>query len=830
MSAPVRGVVRASRAACAWVAIAFAAVAAAAPVELEYGREPAQRLTVHAVDARAAQPVVMHFGARDPTLALLLVQHGYVLVDVETGDGERALGDAAAALAFVAQGIAAYGGDPERLHLVGDGADAALVERVASSDLDVLTQRRVRPAALRSVVLRGAHRYGVDRGRAGAPTLFVHARADAARRDAERYAAKLRERGTPAQVLAVAGDARAARGELAAFLDTVAIARVARYEQLDFAYRGDVPASLGSLLALDGVLYGGAAAAARVLKREAPESRFALEHDFGDDYAEVLALAALGPTPCAVLRGADAGVALACRGDDGWGEPRRLPLRASKRVAVLAGDDASLLVASDTRIARAGPGTEPRLELEANAIVAALARVDGVAHAALAGPDAALLRHDPRSGRWPRVASLTAHALAGVPDPQGSGREVLLVATADGVDRLDPARDYEAERELDFERAFSATLGARATLDRGASAGFVALPHPETHDLVHVLAIALSPPDRELRGAYYLVRQLDGSYAYGIARDFAAARDEEPPARLVALAPSPYGDGGVWTLGRERGGGTVLAVGALARHGAREGLWWDRTRPGHGLALHPAGDDWLAMLYTYDERGAPLWYLAVGTLADGRFVPDSNGLARYRLAGDAKQPARDVERSGSIEIRFAGAAASEACRAAPRTGAVALAVLAVELGGRTIESCVEPISYGPRGLPSIDPTGVWHAGPADRSFGIALVPQGYEGATREAALVYYYDADGEPRWALGAGDSADGAASIELASFRAACLGCDPAPLSSRRAGTLSHRMRGFCGAVAGSATLALEYPGRAGGQLARRNVALERLSSARCY
>ncbi|HVF33831.1 MAG TPA: hypothetical protein VND91_00740 [Candidatus Saccharimonadia bacterium] len=442
-----------------------------------------------------------------------------------------------------------------------------------------------------------------------------------------------------------------------------------------------------------------------------------------------------------------------------------------------------------------------------------------------------MLRRDAHAPAWRRIASTTAEALAAVPDPAGAGHDVLLAASRSGVERYDPRAAHARTRELDFDEAFTQALGPDARVRGVGAGGFAALAHPYTHDVVHALALELEHPDRMLRGAYYLVRQLDGSYGYSLVRDFLAPRERASPSRLVALAPSPFDDApGVWFLGADATEHPVLMRGTLSRGSAREGIWWDRSAPGHGLALHPAGDGWLAMLYSYDAGGEPVWYLAVGELVDDRFVPDSNGLSRYRIVPGEDAPTRNAERSGTIEIRFADARAAAACAGTSRDDAVALAVLALELDGLRVESCIEPIVYGPRGLPAIDTSGVWHAGSSDRRYGIALLPQGYDGRTREAALVYYYDAAGEPRWALGSGEVDSGAAAIELSSHTAACLGCEPSPLASTRAGTLSMRMQGFCGRVGGSATIALEYPGPAGGMLARRNARLERLSHARCY
>lgn len=822
-------------------ALAFAAGAAYASgtVELEYGAAPGEVLTIHGGDARGAQPIVVHLGKPERAFVDLLAQRGYVLATVALpADAGTALASAADAIAFVARRAAAHGGDPDRIHLVGAGATAPIAARLGA-DLEALTGRRVLRESLDAIALRGGHRYALAVAQETPPTLLLHAVDDAlGRRDAERYAARLREAGGSAEVAAMSRSAHEADAEIVAWFDAAAVARVGRFEQLAFEPSVDVPDGTTSIVASRGRLVA-AGSGGKVLRKDAPDAPWRVEHDFGPRHASIAALGVDdgGARVCALLRGGDAALAYACR-ERGWSAPVALPLASSgsARRPLLAmrapgARDTSWYVASEGRIARVGGEGLPHVELDGDAPVVALAWADGRAYAALGGADPVLLRRNERVAAWRRVASIAVDALAAVPDPEGAGHDVLLVATRSGIERIDPRRGDARTRELDFAQAFGRSLGADARVLGIGEGGFAPLEHPYTHDLVHALPLELEHPDRMLRGAYYVVRQLDGSYGYSLVRDFLSPRDRAGISRLRALVPSPFGGApGVWFLGVDAAGDAVLLRGALRRGAAREGIWWDRSAPGHGLALHPAGDGWLAMLYTYDASGEPAWYLAVGEIADGRFVPDSNGLARYRMATDATMPARDPIRSGSIELDFDAARDLAPCNGAPREDAQALAVLVVELDGRRIESCIEPIVYGPRGLPAIDSTGAWHGSAADRRYGIVLAPQGYDGRTREAALVWYYDAAGEPRWALGSGDVAAGAAEIELSSFTAGCLGCARTSLASTRAGTLTHRMHGFCGRVGGRATIALSYPGPARGELVRRNAPLERLSSARCY
>ncbi|HET9484645.1 MAG TPA: hypothetical protein VFO79_11865, partial [Xanthomonadales bacterium] len=258
--------------------------ARAETVELRYGEDEGQTLAVHAADARGARPVVVHFGPADAALAALLAQRGYVLVDVALPAEGEAHVHAAEALAHAAATVARYGGDPARLHLVGDGAQAAATARLGA-DLETLTQRRVPREAIRGMVLRGGRRYPLAVGYLAPPTLLLHGRDDGeARRDAERYAARLREGGASAETMVLPDAAQRGAVQAVAWLDTAAVARVARFEQLAFEHETGLPPALASLAAWSGALHGGAGDAPRLLRKAARGASWALEHDFGARY------------------------------------------------------------------------------------------------------------------------------------------------------------------------------------------------------------------------------------------------------------------------------------------------------------------------------------------------------------------------------------------------------------------------------------------------------------------------------------------------------------------------------------------------------------------
>lgn len=927
------------------------AATAAVHRDLSYvvGADPLQALDVYVPERPGPHPVVvfLHGGrwhggdkgdARATAAAFLAQEYVFVSVNyrlVPAATHPAQVQDSAAALAWVARRIAEFGGDPGRIHLMGQGAGAQLAALLAT-DARRLAKHGLDPALLRGVMLFDAIAYDLaqplgagedalaikaafgdqaDGLRDASPTshlspprhlppalLFFSGDNDAVRLQTEALADRWRGAGASAQLqttyeggTAAGGHSFGAPGDATtaqafAWLRSLQVPRVQRFENLVFARDVALPEAgevdgtgKPAMVAHEGALYAAVprvtssdgTRGGQVLRRDAKASSWAADAAFEQDLVGLRATGlasdhgGAGPRRVllAFLAGTRGEVQVSSRAGSGaaWSPPASLALRVSQGGTVVGAEhrDAKTGLAGYFVASTTGPALLQRLELAAGATalrasesealdaagpVLALAVANGVLHAAIgrAGNDRGGLyrRVDGAQPRWELAlassASGPALAMAAVPDPQGSGREVLLLATERGtMERVDPGAGYGVALELDFLAAFRGMWRGLGPVQAGAAGEIVPLRHPQSNDLVHVLGLAMAHPAPAVPGhggGYYLVRQLDASYSYGLARDF---REGPPasaaPATIRGIVGSPYTteESGAWYFTTDTGGGpTGIFRAHLDRAMPAQGLWWDRAHPGHGLSLHPVGDRWLATLYTFDESGEPVWYLAVGQLRDGRFIADSSGLARYRLRPGERVPQQqDLARSGSIALDFDVAAPGAACRdGVDRKDAVSLAALRVTLEGRSVDWCVEPIRYGVPGLPAVDTSGVWFDGSAESGWGLMLAPRGPEGSTREAGIVSFYDGRGEPRWVLGLGELARGAASLELRSYSGPCPGCDARILESRPAGTLSHGMRGYCGETAGNASMALDYPGAAGGRLVVDNVPLQPLTTQHCY
>jgi hypothetical protein len=226
-------------------------------------------------------------------------------------------------------------------------------------------------------------------------------------------------------------------------------------------------------------------------------------------------------------------------------------------------------------------------------------------------------------------------------------------------------------------------------------------------------------------------------------------------------------------------------VGQLAPVMARA-LWYDRSRNGHGFDFQRvSGDTWFLVFYTYEADGTPTWYAAAGTLQDGQFQADSNGLA-YITYDSARQPPQQVDptRSGSVGLDFRPEALASACDDGVERGdAYQLAAFTWQLDGEAGLWCVEPIQIA-AGRPLPDASGQWFAGAADDGWGLMLH---HAGLGQVAALVaFVYDSQGLPRWSLGVSEAFSLAGGeVPMHRFQGYCRTCAPVALISSPAGTV---------------------------------------------
>lgn len=225
----------------------------------------------------------------------------------------------------------------------------------------------------------------------------------------------------------------------------------------------------------------------------------------------------------------------------------------------------------------------------------------------------------------------------------------------------------------------------------------------------------------------------------------------------------------------------------------RAGLWFNPARSGHGLDIQVAGEQLVVLWYTYGEDRRPLWYLASGPRAQ----PFRAQLDRYRW--DPATGRANPSAAGELTLDF-----SDARRAR----------FDWRLGEQSGSEPLQAFAIG-EGLASPERTGTWFAS-SEPGWGLSVHTEGGVRAT----VLYFYDSDQQPRWALGSGAAAD--TRVELLGYSGFCPGCPHQAPATRPAGSLDLSL------TDGGYTLRTDAydPDRPGARWARGPVTLTALSS----
>ncbi len=185
------------------------------------------------------------------------------------------------------------------------------------------------------------------------------------------------------------------------------------------------------------------------------------------------------------------------------------------------------------------------------------------------------------------------------------------------------------------------------------------------------------------------------------------------------------------------------------------GFYYDRTRNGHGFVVEAieGTDLYFTIFYTYNSEGKPEWYTSLTTLEGNVLNMEmaNNTLQRsiydYDIGPGGATPFTidDSIGTNSLKIDFNSniASAADACNdGVDRPDNVSLA--SWQIGNQQDDWCLEPI-IAENNYPTPDFGGTWWAGLADTGWGLSIT---YSGDVL-VVIMYYFDADGNPRWAQG---------------------------------------------------------------------------------
>lgn len=254
------------------------------------------------------------------------------------------------------------------------------------------------------------------------------------------------------------------------------------------------------------------------------------------------------------------------------------------------------------------------------------------------------------------------------------------------------------------------------------------------------------------------------------------------------------------------------------RQRAPGGLFYDPAFDGHGFDIQASGDQVLVLVYTYDADGQPLWLL--GNAPMGNIPGESETAVRVpllRFRWDAGQNAAVPSPAGELDLQFYASSQSERYE----VSANARVRLPGTPAANGVDLVLQPIVFEGNVLPQVQTTGIWF-NPSDPGWGLTIDRKG----DAEAAVAYYYDAEGNPRWALGVRPLDQ--PSVPLDVFRGYCLGCAVQPLLPTPAGSLT---LGFGeSGRAGQASLDVGWPNAAGPRWQRSDAPIAPLSDPPSY
>ncbi len=270
----------------------------------------------------------------------------------------------------------------------------------------------------------------------------------------------------------------------------------------------------------------------------------------------------------------------------------------------------------------------------------------------------------------------------------------------------------------------------------------------------------------------------------------------------------------------------------LPQTSPQAGLWYDKSRNGHGFVIEPIGNeqDYFTIFYSYKDDGTPEWYTSLAKLENGvlNINLDNNTLQRftYDFNSTAGNPSLLDESIGttilSIDFNSDNLGNPQVCNDGQDRGAK-IAVAHWQIGEQTGDWCLSPI-IAQNNIPTNDLGGTWWAGNDDSGWGLSLA---FSNDTL-IAIVYYYDAQGQPRWVLGSksGFAIDQEITIDMAQFQGFARDAQALDTTNTPAGTLTLKLNNDSPLASGELSIDINYQGNEGGNWQRSQLAIKPLTN----
>jgi hypothetical protein len=259
--------------------------------------------------------------------------------------------------------------------------------------------------------------------------------------------------------------------------------------------------------------------------------------------------------------------------------------------------------------------------------------------------------------------------------------------------------------------------------------------------------------------------------------DAVSSRPGASQAIVLSGASLKKGRWHVTPVNRSGSPASVTVRADVSRQGSRPafrpGHYFNPERPGHGLFLDFAGDQWVMVWYTYLQDGTPTWYYTQGAAPSGDNAQWPVDLYRVSRGRDNTRAVRVG--TASLTVLEGPAGASPKLSFGYNLDGDAGWETLSRLGD---DACP---SYSGQAL---DSTGHWYA-PADPGYGfsVQILPN------TEVYAAYVYDAPGFPRWLIGQKDFDASIDTVTMQQIRGFCPTCPLVPLQSKSIATLNRTL-----------------------------------------
>ncbi|TDR23411.1 PA domain-containing protein [Marinicella litoralis] len=266
-----------------------------------------------------------------------------------------------------------------------------------------------------------------------------------------------------------------------------------------------------------------------------------------------------------------------------------------------------------------------------------------------------------------------------------------------------------------------------------------------------------------------------------------------------------------------------------------KGLWYDPAHDGHGFIVEAVGanDLYYTLFYTYDDAGNPEWLNSVTSLANGVLNQsfDANTLSKFIYDYDVDPNVADpffadnsiTEGRLSIDFNSSEVQNHPACQDGVSRPLQTVALATWRINNVTESWCIVPI-IADEAKPDPDFGTGWWGGQAENGWGYSLAQTG----DVMIAYVFYYDADGNARWATGSAGGFAPNKDITIPMFDVNAYGrtATPVPFTLTSSGTVTLNLANTFRDLDtdGSTTIDVTYQGSEGGRWFRENIKIMNL------